>query len=99
MVGGIIDSALSGNRGGGRGFAYYIIVFVLEMVFGLFATMIAMWFSRHREFPRRCRRCLAGRSPEDDRRAGRLQLNHGQSTLPTQIAAFGISGSTARSCS
>ncbi|MEG0184465.1 MAG: protease HtpX, partial [Stenotrophomonas sp.] len=51
IVGGFIDSALSGNReGGGRGFAYYIIVFVLEMVFGVFATMISMWFSRHREF-------------------------------------------------
>ncbi|MBA3930062.1 MAG: protease HtpX, partial [Xanthomonas sp.] len=51
VVGGIVDSFLSGNReGGGRGFGYYIIVMVLEVVFGLFATMIAMWFSRRREF-------------------------------------------------
>nr|MBH1361700.1 protease HtpX [Stenotrophomonas maltophilia] len=97
VVGGIIDSALSGNReGGGRGFAYYIIVFVLEMVFGLFATMISMWFSRHREF-----RADAGGASLAGRQKmiaalERLQLNHGQSTLPTQIAAFGISGSTAK---
>lgn len=26
----------------------------------------------------------------------RLKLNHGQSTLPTQIAAFGIAGATAK---
>jgi len=97
VVGGIIDSALSGNReGGGRGFAYYIIVFVLEMVFGLFATMIAMWFSRHREF-----RADAGGASLAGRQKmiaalERLQLNHGQSTLPTQIAAFGIAGSTAK---
>jgi heat shock protein HtpX len=93
VVGGIIDSALSGNReGGGRGFAYYIIVFVLEMVFGLFATMIAMWFSRHREF-----RADAGGASLACRQKmiaalERLQLNHGQSTLPKQVAAFGISG-------
>ncbi|RRU03078.1 protease HtpX [Stenotrophomonas sp. 278] len=97
VVGGIIDSALSGNReGGGRGFAYFIIVFALEMVFGLFATMIAMWFSRHREF-----RADAGGAHLAGRQKmiaalERLKLNHGQSTLPTQIAAFGIAGATAK---
>jgi len=96
VVGGIIDSALSGNRDSGRGFAYYIIVFVLEMVFGLFATMIAMWFSRRREF-----RADAGGASLAGRQKmiaalERLKLNHGQSTLPTQIAAFGIAGSTAK---
>ncbi|MHC9014433.1 protease HtpX [Stenotrophomonas bentonitica] len=97
IVGGFIDSALSGNReGGGRGFAYYIIVVVLEMVFGLFATMISMWFSRHREF-----RADAGGAHLAGRQKmiaalERLKVNHGQSTLPTQIAAFGIAGGAAR---
>ncbi|MBW8373857.1 zinc metalloprotease HtpX [Stenotrophomonas maltophilia] len=97
IVGGFIDSALSGNReGGGRGFAYYIIVFVLEMVFGLFATMISMWFSRHREF-----RADAGGAHLAGRQKmiaalERLKVNHGQSTLPTQIAAFGIAGGAAK---
>jgi len=97
VVGGVIDSAMSGNReGGGRGFAYYIIVFVLEMVFGIFATMIAMWFSRHREF-----RADAGGAQLAGRQKmiaalERLKVNHGQSTLPTQIAAFGIAGATAK---
>ncbi|MEA9480377.1 protease HtpX [Xanthomonas campestris] len=92
VVGGIIDSALSGNRDSGRGFAYYIIVFVLEMVFGLFATMIAMWFSRRREF-----RADAGGAQLSGRNKmiaalERLSLNHGQNTLPSQVQAFGISG-------
>ena len=96
VVGGIIDSALSGNRDSGRGFAYYIIVFVLEMVFGLFATMIAMWFSRRREFRAdHGGASLAGRQ-KMIAALERLKLNHGQSTLPTQIAAFGIAGSTAK---
>ncbi|MBB3779632.1 heat shock protein HtpX [Xanthomonas arboricola] len=92
VVGGIIDSAMSGNRDGGRGFAYYIIVFVLEMVFGLFATMIAMWFSRRREFRADAGGAqLAGRG-KMIAALERLSLNHGQNTLPSQVQAFGISG-------
>ncbi|NIK01018.1 protease HtpX [Xanthomonas cannabis] len=92
VVGGIIDSAMSGNREGGRGFAYYIIVFALEMVFGLFATMIAMWFSRRREFRADAGGAhLAGRS-KMIAALERLSLNHGQNTLPSQVHAFGISG-------
>ncbi|AAM37251.1 protease HtpX [Xanthomonas citri pv. citri] len=92
VVGGIIDSTLSGNREGGRGFAYYIIVFALEMVFGLFATMIAMWFSRRREFRADAGGAqLAGRS-KMIAALERLSLNHGQNTLPSQVQAFGISG-------
>ncbi|MCC5072625.1 protease HtpX [Xanthomonas campestris] len=92
VVGGIIDSALSGNRDSGRGFAYYIIVFVLEIVFGLFATMIAMWFSRRREFRADAGGAqLAGRN-KMIAALERLSLNHGQNTLPSQVQAFGISG-------
>lgn len=97
VVGGFIDNMLSGEReDGGRGIAYFVIVFALEMVFGLFASMITMWFSRHREF-----RADAGGAHLAGRQKmiaalERLQLNQGQNTLPTQIAAFGISGSGAR---
>jgi heat shock protein HtpX len=92
VVGGVIDSYLSGNREGGRGFAYYIIVFVLEMVFGIFATMIAMWFSRRREFRAdHGGASLAGRQ-KMIAALERLSRNHGESTLPSQVAAFGIAG-------
>ncbi|PKV12061.1 protease HtpX [Xanthomonas prunicola] len=92
VVGGVIDSALSGNRDSGRGFAYYIIVFALEMVLGMFATMIAMWFSRRREFRADAGGAqLAGRS-KMIAALERLSLNHGQNTLPSQVQAFGISG-------
>ena len=93
VVGGMIDSALSGNRENNRpGPFYFLSVMVLDVVFGLFATMIAMWFSRRREF-----RADAGGA----RLAGRakmisaleaLQRNHGVDTLPRAIQAFGISG-------
>ncbi|SKC79990.1 protease HtpX [Pseudoxanthomonas indica] len=94
VVGGIIDGYLSGNRSenSGRGFAYYIIVMVLEVVFGLFATMIAMWFSRRREF-----RADAGGASLAGRHKmiaalERLNAQHAQSTLPAQVEAFGIAG-------
>jgi heat shock protein HtpX len=92
VVGRVIDGWLSGGRDEGVGFGYYIIVFVLDMVFGLFASMIAMWFSRHREFRADAGGAtLAGR---DKMVAAlqRLSLTYGESTLPKQVAAFGISG-------
>jgi len=92
VVGGVIDSYLSGNRDGRRGLAYYAIVMVLELVFGLFATMIAMWFSRYREFRADAGGAsLAGRN-KMIAALQRLELNHGQSTLPSQVQAFGIAG-------
>jgi len=92
VVGGVVDSYLSGNRDDRRGLAYYAIVMVLEMVFGLFATMIAMWFSRYREFRADAGGAsLAGRA-KMIAALQRLELNHGQSTLPSQVQAFGIAG-------
>jgi heat shock protein HtpX len=50
IVGRVIDGFISGNREDGPSFFYYIIVFVLDMIFGVIASVIAMWFSRWREF-------------------------------------------------
>ncbi len=91
VVGRVIDGFIGGDRDG-PGFGYYIIVFVLEMIFGVFASMIAMWFSRHREFRADVGGAtLAGR---DKMVAAleRLSMTYGESTLPKQVAAFGISG-------
>lgn len=92
VVGRAIDSMLAGDRDNGPSFFYYIIVLALDMVFGLFASMIAMRFSRWREFRADAGGAqLAGR---DKMIAAleRLALNQGQTTLPDQIRAFGISG-------
>ncbi len=94
VVGRGIDAMLSGNRDhdGGPSFFYYIIVAVLDMVFGLFASMIAMSFSRWREFRADVGGArLAGRE-KMIAALQRLAGNQGQNTLPDQIRAFGISG-------
>jgi len=93
VVGRFVDNALSGGRdNGGGGIGYFMSVMVLDLIFGLFASMIAMWFSRYREF----------RADEGGARlAGRgkmiaalqkLAMTYGENTLPKQVAAFGISG-------
>jgi len=92
VVGRVIDGYLSGNREGGPGIGYFVIVFVLDMVFGLFASMIAMWFSRHREFRADAGGAsLAGRDKMVSA-LQRLSQTYGENTLPRQVAAFGISG-------
>ncbi|MCD9026925.1 protease HtpX [Luteimonas sp. BDR2-5] len=93
VVGRVVDNYLNGGRdNGGGGIGYFAVVFVLDMVFGLFASMIAMWFSRHREFRADVGGAeLAGRA-KMIAALERLAQTYGQSTLPKQVAAFGISG-------
>jgi heat shock protein HtpX len=93
VVGRVVDGYLSGNReGSGGGIGYYAVVFVLDMIFGLFASMIAMWFSRHREFRADAGGAsLAGRD-KMVRALERLSQTYGHSSLPKQVQAFGISG-------
>ncbi|TEW55240.1 protease HtpX [Psychromonas sp. RZ22] len=52
VIGGFIDNAMRGNndQNSGHGFSYFIIVFILEMVFGILASTIVMYYSRQREF-------------------------------------------------
>jgi heat shock protein HtpX len=94
IVGRAVDSWLSGGRESrdGGGIGYFVVVMVLQVVFGLFASMIVAAFSRWREF-----RADATGAKFASRGAmisalQRLQANHGESTLPNTIAAFGISG-------
>ena len=95
VIANIISSSMRGSNqeGGGLGFmAYIAIVFVLEAVFGILASMIVAWFSRQREF-----RADAGGASLAGRQKmiaalERLQQQSQPSHLPDQMAAFGISG-------
>jgi heat shock protein HtpX len=98
IIGGIVDSALRGNRddGGGHGIGYFATVLVSELVLGLFASMIVAWFSRQREF-----RADAGGAYLTSPRSmigalAALKRAHSPSALPQQFANFGINGGLAR---
>jgi heat shock protein HtpX len=90
VIGHLVDRLVfRTERGHGPGF--WIVTIVAQIFLGILASMIVMWFSRHREF-----RADAGGA----RLAGRermiaalerLKQGH-NATLPDQLATFGISG-------
>ncbi len=49
VIGDIVDKAVLRNERG-RGIGYFVTVMVAQLVLGILANMIVMWFSRRREF-------------------------------------------------
>lgn len=75
--------------------AYWVTSMVAQMVLGILASMIVMWFSRQREFRADAGGAnLAGRN-KMIAALEKLKINHEQATLPQQMAAFGIAGGAA----
>jgi heat shock protein HtpX len=92
IIGNFIDRAVFKNESG-PGIAYFVSVIVLEIVFGILASFVVAWFSRQREFRADAAGAsLAGRESMIAALA-RLKTAHEPSSLPKEIAAFGISGS------
>jgi heat shock protein HtpX len=80
----------------GHGPAFWITAIIAQVVLGILASAIVMWFSRWREF-----RADAGGADLAGRQKmiaalQRLQQSAGQAQLPDQLAAFGISGHVSR---
>lgn len=79
----------------GHGPAFFITAIIAQLVLGILASIIVMWFSRQREFRADAGgAALAGREKMISA-LERLKLNQEQSQLPSQISAFGISGGVA----
>ena len=94
IVGTIVDRALSRDGESRGGIGYFVTVMVTQIVFGMLANLIVMWFSRRREF-----RADAGGAQLAGRNnmiaaLERLKSAHNPA-LPAQMAAFGISGGLA----
>lgn len=95
IVGGIIDGMLSGDdeeESSGTGLGYFIIVFVLEMIFGILASIVVMAFSRHREFHADAGAARLEGKEKMIAALERLRMASGESELPAEVAALGISG-------
>lgn len=74
----------------GHGPAFWIVSMVAELVFGILAMMIVMWFSRWREFRAdKGGASLAGRRNMVNA-LRRLQAAQGVPRLPDEMAAFAI---------
>lgn len=88
----IINNFLSGDdEGEGLGFfGYMAVVIALELVLGLFASLIVMWFSRKREYTADKGAAYLTSKEKMVGALQRLQAHHEPSHLPDQVAAFGI---------
>jgi len=76
----------------GHGPAFWITAIIAEIVLGILASIIVMWFSRQREYRADAGGAnLAGRE-KMIAALQRLQKSVKQPHLPDQLAAFGISG-------
>lgn len=93
IVGRMVDSFLRGDRdGGGFGIGYWVATIAAQIVFGILASIIVMWFSRWREFRADAAGAeLAGRHKMIAALVG-LQSTMEPSHLPDSMAAMGIKG-------
>ncbi|MFP4392749.1 MAG: protease HtpX [Desulfohalobiaceae bacterium] len=90
VVGHFVDRVILKNEEG-HGIGFFVTTIVAQIVFGILASTVVLWFSRQREF-----RADAG----GGRLAGREKMisaleklrKGAQEPLPDQMAAFGING-------
>lgn len=93
LFGFFVDRVLLKNDGrNGPGIGAFVAEIAAQLVLGVLASVIVMWFSRQREFRADAGGAnLAGRN-KMIAALERLKINHEQVTLPEKMAAFGISG-------
>ena len=89
VIGYVVDRAVfRTERDVGPG--YFITVIVAQIIFGILASIIVMWFSRQREF--RADRGGATLSGRENMISALERLKAAHEPLPAQMAAFGIAG-------
>lgn len=75
----------------GYGIGYFIVTIVAEIVLGMLASMIVMWFSRFREYRADAAGAQLTTSGDMIAALQRLRVEQGQpSDLPGEMTAFGI---------
>ena len=91
VIGHLVDRVVFKTERG-HGPAFWITAIVAELVLGILASIIVMWFSRQREFRADAGGAKLAGTPKMIAALERLQQSVKQPHLPDQLAAFGISG-------
>ena len=93
VVGFIVDRVVLRNERG-LGIGYFVVTIAAQIVFGILASAIVMWYSRRREFRADAAGArLAGRGSMINALES-LKRNYGRGrSMPESMAAFGISAS------
>lgn len=76
----------------GTGPAFFVTMIIAELLLGVLASIIVMWFSRQREFRADAGAAKLSSAKKMIAALERLQAEHEPSALPKQMAASGISG-------
>lgn len=94
VVAQIVNAAVSRGNSNGQGLGfigYFATVLVMEMVFGIIANIIAMWFSRQREYRADAGSANLVGAPKMIAALQRLK-GSAEPELEGQLMAFGING-------
>ncbi len=94
IVGTFVDNALDpdGERGG-LGIGYFVASMAAQVVFGILASIVVMWFSRRREFRADAGAAeLVGAAPMIAALQALQSGSPDDADLPQDLAAFGIQG-------
>lgn len=92
VIGTFVDRVVFKNDRG-FGIGYFVVSIIAELILGVFAAMIAAWFSRRREFRADAGGAQLAGKQKMIAALQRLQQNQQEkSDMPSEMAAFGISG-------
>ena len=93
LVGFFVDRVLLKNERG-LGIGYFISSIIAQIVLGILASTIVMWFSRQREYRADAGAAKLAGSSKMVSALRSLQRSASGEALPEQMAGFGISGKT-----
>ena len=92
VIGTFVDRVVFKNERG-FGIGYFVVSIIAELILGVFAAMIAAWFSRRREFRAdEGGAALAGKEKMIAALQRLQQSQQEESAMPSELAAFGING-------
>lgn len=91
IIGHFIDRVILKNQRG-HGIGFFISSMIAQVVLGMLASIIVMWFSRWREFHADAGGARLASREKMIAALRRLQSVHNPRDLPDEMAAFGIAG-------
>lgn len=95
IIGHFVDRVILKNDRG-HGIGYFITQMIAQVALSFLASMLVMWFSRHREFHADAGGARLAGNDKMIAALRALQRTHNPEDLPGQLAAFGISGGGAQ---
>jgi len=91
IIGHFVDRVILKNERG-HGIGYWVATIFAEIILGILASTIVMWFSRQREYRADAGGAKLAGTHKMIAALKRLQAGQAQAELPDQLTAFGISG-------